>query len=180
VPQAVEGALKGNGPTVYLAITSSETDLVRKAVAEVAAAGAQVIVAGTVHDLSGLGGGKIVVGGVLPSHKIMPRVDLAVTAGGQGSVQCAMAAGTPLIGIPLQPEQDCNVHFVEQQGAARRLPMRDVGSGRLTELVKEMLAKPDHRAAARHIQAAYARRDGPRLSAEAIMRFVSGDARKAA
>jgi len=26
------------------------------------------------------------VGGAPPSHKIMPRVDLAVTAGGQGSV----------------------------------------------------------------------------------------------
>jgi UDP:flavonoid glycosyltransferase YjiC (YdhE family) len=122
----------------------------------------------------------VVVGGVLPSHKIMPRVDLAVTAGGQGSVQCAMAAGTPLIGIPLQPEQDCNVYFVEQQGAARRLPMLDVGSGRLTTLVKDMLAEPKYRTAVRRIQAAYARRDGPKLSAEAIMRLVSGEARKAA
>ncbi len=180
VPEAVERALTGKGPKVYVAITSSEPGLVRKAIKEAAAAGSRVIVAGTVHELGDLAGNDVIVAGVLPSHKIMPRVDLAVTAGGQGSVQCAMAAGTPLIGIPLQPEQDCNVHFVEQQGAARLLPMRDVGNGRLTALARQMLAEPAYRTAARRIAAAYARRDGPKLSAEAIVRFVSSDVRKAA
>jgi UDP:flavonoid glycosyltransferase YjiC (YdhE family) len=180
VPDAIEAALAQGGKTVYLAITSSEANTVRKAAREISAAGVRVIVAGTVHDLGDLAGSRIVIGGVLPSHKIMPRVDLAVTAGGQGSVQCAMAAGTPLIGIPLQPEQDCNLHFVEQQGAARRLPLRDVGKGRLTALVKEMLDDPASRNAAARIRAAYARRDGPKLSAEAILRLVSGDVRIAA
>lgn len=180
VPEAVAEALEAPGRKIYVAITSTEPGLVRKAVKEVAAAGVRVIVAGTVHDLGDLQGTNITVGGVLPSHKIMPRVDLAVTAGGQGSVQCAMAAGTPLIGIPLQPEQDCNVHFVEQKGAARLLPMRGIGGGRLTATVREMLANSSYKAAAREIQAAYARRDGPKLSAEAIMRFLSTGIRKAA
>jgi UDP:flavonoid glycosyltransferase YjiC (YdhE family) len=180
VPDAVEAALNAAGPKVYLAITSSDPVLVRSAARDIASAGVRLIVAGTVHDLKDLENDRTVVAGVLPSHKIMPRVDLAVVAGGQGSVQCAMAAGTPLVGIPLQPEQDCNVHFVEQLGAARLLPMREVGSGRLTTLAKEMLGNPSHRKAAQGVAAAYAKRNGPKLSAEAILRLVSGDVRRAA
>ena len=180
IPDAVEAALNAAGPKVYLAITSSDASLVRGAARDIGAAGVRLIVAGTVHNLQDLEDDKTVVAGVLPSHKIMPRVDLAVIAGGQGSVQCAMAAGTPFVGIPLQPEQDCNVHFVEQLNAARLLPMRDVGSGRLTTLVKEMLGHPGHRKAAQDVSAAYAKRNGPKLSAEAILRLVSGEVRRAA
>jgi UDP:flavonoid glycosyltransferase YjiC (YdhE family) len=125
-------------------------------------------------------GPRVTVGGILPSHRIMLRVDLAVTAGGQGSMQCAMAAGTPVIGIPLQPEQDANVHLLELKGAVRLLPLRDVGHGKLTALVDEMTSHQSYRAAARAIRAAYARRDGPALSAEAILRYLDSQTRRAA
>lgn len=180
IPDAVEAALDAPGRKVYLAITSSDPALVRDAAREIAAAGVRLIIAGTVHDLRDLEDDRTVVAGILPSHKIMPRVDLAVLAGGQGSVQCAMAAGTPMVGIPLQPEQDSNVHFVEQLGAARLLPMREVGSGKLTRLVSQMLGDPSHRKAAQGVAAAYAKRDGPKLSAEAILRLVSGEMKQAA
>ena len=48
----------------------------------------------------------------------MPRVALAVTAGGQGSMQTAIAAGTPVLGIPLHPEQDLNVALLQRLHAA--------------------------------------------------------------
>lgn len=180
IPHTVEEALGRKGPIVYIAITSAPAELTRNAVREVASTGAEVIVAGTIHDVSDLAGPKVTVGGVLPSHKIMPRVDLAVTAGGQGSVQCAMAAGTPVIGIPLQPEQDANVHFLELKGAARLLPLRDVGRGRLRTMVHEMTANGTFRTAARAIQAAYARRNGPTLSAEAILNYLDSERRQVA
>jgi UDP:flavonoid glycosyltransferase YjiC (YdhE family) len=127
-----------------------------------------------VHNLADLEGPRVTVGGILPSHKIMPRVDLAVTAGGQGSVQCAMAAGTPLIGIPLHWEQDANVHFVEQYGAARLLPIRHIAERTLSQLVREMLNTPGFKDAARRIQATYARYDGPALCASAILEHLDG------
>jgi UDP:flavonoid glycosyltransferase YjiC (YdhE family) len=180
IPPPVEEALGRSGPKVYVAITSAPAELVRAAVREAAKSGAEVIVAGTVHALGDMAGPKVTIGGVLPSHKIMPRVDLAVTAGGRGSVQCAMAAGTPVIGIPLQPEQDANVHLLQEKGAARLLPIRDVGRGRLPELVREMLADPACRAAAGRIKAAYAGRNGPALSADAILRYLGKEMRQAA
>ena len=172
IPDNIEKVLAGNGPIVYVAMTSVPAGLVRRIVQGVAASGANVIVAGTVHDLGDLEGPRVTVGGVLPSHKIMPRVDLAVTAGGQGSVQCAMAAGTPLIGLPLHWEQDANVHFVEQYGAARLLPIKDVSDRKLSELVQEMLNTPGFKDAARRIQATYARYDGPALCAAAILEHL--------
>ncbi len=180
VPAPVEAALNRDGPVVYVAITSAPADLTRAVVRDAASLGAEIIVAGTVHDLPDLAGPKVTVGGILPSHRIMPRVDLAITAGGQGSVQCAMAAGTPLIGIPLQPEQDANVHLLERKGAARTLTQDAVGKGKLPSIMREMLAQPSYRRAARTIREAYARRNGPALSAEAILRYVSSDRRMVA
>ncbi|MDQ6436059.1 glycosyltransferase [Mesorhizobium sp. LHD-90] len=172
IPIEVDEALGRKGPIVYVAITSAPAELVRSVVKEVAGTGAEVIVAATVHDLSDLAGPRVTVGGILPSQKIMPRVDLLVSAGGQGSLQCAMAAGTPVIGIPLQPEQDANVHLLELKGAARLLPEREIGRGRLAVLVREMTTQESYRTSARTIQAAYAGRNGPALSADAIARHV--------
>jgi UDP:flavonoid glycosyltransferase YjiC (YdhE family) len=172
VPADVEAALERPGPKVYVAITSAPAALTRKVVKALEPLGANLTVAGTVHDLSDLSSATVTVGGVLPSHRIMPRVDFVVTAGGQGSMQCAMAAGTPAIGIPLQPEQDTNVHMLELRGAAKRVPERDIGSGRLLAVARQMLSDESFGLSARRIKAAYAERDGPGLSADAILRFV--------
>ena len=173
VPSAVEAALERHGPIVYVAITSSSAEVTREIVREAAGTGAEVIVAATIHDLSDLGGPRVTVAGILPSHRIMPRVDLAVTAGGQGSLQCAMAAGTPVIGIPLQPEQAANVRWLQAAGAARSLPLGELGSGALPALIREMTTEPSYRTAARAIRSVYAGRNGAALSAEAILSYLA-------
>jgi hypothetical protein len=62
------------------------------------------------------------VAGVLPSHLVMGDADLAIIAGGQGSVQTALAAGLPFVGIPLPPRKRPNpgpsVKLADQQGQA--------------------------------------------------------------
>jgi len=172
VPDKIEKVLAGAGPFVYVAMTSVPVSVVRRVVRGVAASGAHVIVAGAVHDIENLEGPNVTVGGVLPSHKIMPRVHLVVATGGQGSVQCAMASGTPLIGIPLHWEQDSNVHFLEQRGAARLLPIRQVGDRKLSALARHMLNDPSFADAARRIQTIYAGYDGPALCASAILEWL--------
>lgn len=119
LPEGVERFLDGPGPTAYVAITSTGPEVVRAAVEAVRAHGVRVVVAGTVHDLADLEDPLTLVEPILPSHLVMPRVDVAVIAGGQGSVQTALACGTPFVGIPLQPEQHLNVHLAQRAGAAR-------------------------------------------------------------
>ncbi|HTU61138.1 MAG TPA: hypothetical protein VMF89_21940, partial [Polyangiales bacterium] len=105
VPERVERFLEGPRPIVYVAITSTTTEQLAAVVRALEPAGVRVLVAGTLHDLHDLHALQrehVLIENVLPSHRIMPRVDLAITAGGQGSVQCALASGTPLIALPLQ------------------------------------------------------------------------------
>jgi UDP:flavonoid glycosyltransferase YjiC (YdhE family) len=114
----------------------------------------------------------VLVESVLPSHAIMPRVDLAVISGGQGSVQTALASALPFVGIPLQPEQEANVAFVERQGAARLVPQRAAGTAALADAVQELLTSRRYRARAQHLHEAFAAVDGPGAAADAIIALL--------
>jgi len=164
MPAEVQQFLDRPGPTIYLAMTSTPPAQVRTAIAELSHLDVRILVAGTIHDLGDLATDRIMIEGVLPSHLVMPQVDLAVTTGGQGSVQTAMACGTPLLGIPLHIEQDLNVALVERLGAARRVGR----TGNLADLATQMLGNPTHLEAAERIQKLYAAVDGPAEAAAVI------------
>jgi UDP:flavonoid glycosyltransferase YjiC (YdhE family) len=166
LPDRVEKFLTHPGPTVYLAMTSTPPNLVRQAVDALSALDIRILVAGTIHDLEDLATDRIMIEGVLPSHLVMPQVDLAITTGGQGSTQTAMASGTPLLGIPLHIEQDLNIALLERQGAARHLAHPHLSQ--LAHLATEMLNTPSHQLAAERIQKLYAAADGPAQAAELI------------
>ncbi|MFN7983656.1 MAG: hypothetical protein U0Q11_17555 [Vicinamibacterales bacterium] len=173
LPADVDTFLNAGGPTIYVAMTSTTAAAVRSVVNALKPLGVRVLVAGTVHALSDLEDEQVMVGGVLPSHRVMPRVDIAVTAGGQGSVQCAMASGTPIVALPLHPEQDLNASLIEKQGAGHRMTFAHAATPRLAALVSRMLERSNYRDAARRIQALYSSVDGPGLAADAILQAVA-------
>lgn len=164
MPAKVQDFLDRPGPTIYLAMTSTAPTQVRTAIAELSRLDVRILVAGTIHDLGDLATDRIMIEGVLPSHLVMPQVDLAVTTGGQGSVQTAMACGTPLLGIPLHIEQDLNIALVERLGAARHLGRSD----NLADLATQMLDNNTHLETAERIQKLYAAVDGPAEAATLI------------
>ena len=184
VPERVERFIGAGGAIAYVALTSSPVALVREVVAAVKAAGCRVLVAATVHDLGDLDGGSVMVEPLLPSHLVMPRASLAVITGGQGSVQTAMAAGVPMIGIALQPEQDLNVHCAERQGMALRFSPVEARGAALTNAVRSVLARPQYRVQAQRVRGLFARVDGAAGAANAIRRYLAeradGAARAAA
>lgn len=176
IPPRAESLLTSPDPIVYVAMTSTPADLVRVAVADLVAAGDwNVLVAATVHDLAdleALAPGRVVVEGVLPSHRILPRVDAAVLTGGQGSVQAALSSGTPFVGIPLHAEQDLNVHLAAQLGAAVVRPVDTIAGG-VGGDVTRVLADPSFAAVAARWAARLAEVDGPALAAERILTLHS-------
>jgi UDP:flavonoid glycosyltransferase YjiC (YdhE family) len=173
VPDAVRTFLAGGRPVIYVAITSSTAALVEKVVAALSPLGARILVAATTHDLGHLASDQVLVAGVLPSHLVMPEVDLAVIAGGQGSVQTALACGVPFIGIPLQPEQDANVAFAERQGAARLITQDQAATPALAAAARELLGSPEaHRSACR-LKQAFAAVDGPAAAADAVLEVAA-------
>lgn len=180
VPPDVEAFLAGGEPVVYLAPTSVREDFLRELVAGVRAAGARVLVGATVHDVSDLADARTLIAGVLPNHVVMPRVAAAVLMGGQGSVQCALCAGTPFVGLPYHGEQELNVAVAERLGAALRLSPTQVGTAALPTAVRRLLDEPSFGAAARDVARRYAGVSGADRAADAILEHLGVEVRAAA
>lgn len=164
----------GQGDAVaYVALTSTSQALVRGVVAAVVQTGLRVLVSSTVHDLADLDGGPVLVERLLPSDRIMPRVAVTITTGGQGSVQTAVASGVPLVGVPLQPEQDLNVHLAQRQGMALRVPPQSASSPAMTNAVRRLLDQPSYRDEASRLRSIVSKVDGPAGAARAIRRYLA-------
>lgn len=176
VPARVDAFLRADGPVVYVAPTSVRAELLRELIAAVSAAGTRVLVGATIHDVRELESDRVMIEGVLPNHEIMPRVTACVIMGGQGSVQTAMAAGTPFVGMPFHGEQELNVGLAEAQGVAIRLSPRNAGTGHMTEAVRRLLDDSAFRANAQKVKALYANVDGADGCARAILEHIGDTA----
>jgi UDP:flavonoid glycosyltransferase YjiC (YdhE family) len=93
--------------------------------------------------------------------------------GGQGTVQTALASGTPLVGIPLHPEQELNVDLAARHGAGLAVAPRHADTPRLTEAVRRVLTEPHFTAGAARVQGWYAGHDGAAEAARAIRRWLA-------
>lgn len=93
-PRKGPAVLAQPGPVVYVAICSSPAQLVEDVGRALRSLQVPILVAASGRDLDELEGEQLLVEHLLSTHEIMPRVDLAVTASGQGSVQTALACST--------------------------------------------------------------------------------------
>jgi UDP:flavonoid glycosyltransferase YjiC (YdhE family) len=153
-------------------LSSSTPKMLSAVAARVRQAGVRVIVGATIHSFGPNTDPDMVVAGILPSHKIMPHVDLVVAMGGQGTVQTAMASGTPLVGIPLHAEQELNVDLAARQGMALAMAPRHAGTEKMTAAVRRLVSEPGFRLQAQRVQQLYAGSDGARQAATAITRYL--------
>lgn len=71
-----------------------------------------------------------------------PDVKLFITSGGTLSVQEALWNGVPIIGVPLQLDQQQNVDRVQGLGAGRRLSLNQLSADRLMGMIVEMIGTP--------------------------------------
>jgi UDP:flavonoid glycosyltransferase YjiC (YdhE family) len=173
IPANVHPFLDGAQRTAYVVLSSASPRMLRAVVNRVRQAGVRVIVGATIHDFGPVDDPGIVVGGILPSHLIMPKVDIAITMGGQGSIQTAMASGTPVIGIPLHAEQELNIDLAARHGAGLAIAPRHVDSSRLTNAVRHVLGERKFAAGAAKVRAWYANVDGAAMAAQAIKTYMA-------
>lgn len=172
VPAKVDAFLDGDDPVVYVALTSVTEEFLRSVVASARASGHKVLVAGASHHLNDLADDRTLVAGVLPSHAIMPRAAAAVIMGGQGSVQTAIASGTPFIGLPYHGEQELNIAVAERLGTAIRMPPADAGTPALPQAITRLIAETPFATAATSAAAHYAGVEGGALAADVIIDFL--------
>jgi UDP:flavonoid glycosyltransferase YjiC (YdhE family) len=69
---------------------------------------------------------NVIVTDWLPALEVMKYVDIAVTHGGQGTVQTSVISGKPFLGIGMQPEQELNIYPFVRYGNALQISKRRV------------------------------------------------------
>jgi UDP:flavonoid glycosyltransferase YjiC (YdhE family) len=108
----------------------------------------------------------------VPAHKVNPLADIAITHGGAGTVQTAIHAGTPLIGIPMHLEQTGNLSLVTRRRAGMMLPKWNLTRRSLGRALQQLLADTQLRANMRQLKALQDQVDGPARAATEIVRFL--------
>ncbi len=172
VPDAVQAFLDTDMPKIYVAMTSGyreDLELVYKTLENI---NIRAVVCTTVHNRF-LGKAKnILVADFLPSHLVMPLCNLAVTYGGQGTIQTSIASGIPVIGFPLQPEQNFNLKQMERHGAGLCLSRRSLRRGLLTSAIRQVLGQGNFRESAQRLQKWQSSRDGPLEAARIVKALI--------
>jgi MGT family glycosyltransferase len=107
----------------------------------------------------------------LPHGPLLERSVCAVTHGGMGATQKALARGVPVCAVPFGRDQLEVARRVEVAGAGSRLPARRLSGERLRAKVREATARAD---GARRVAAGFAAAGGPGAAADAVERRLLG------
>ncbi len=108
------------------------------------------------------------VTGWLPADRLGDAVDLAVTHGGEGTVQTSSVQGWPFLGIPVQAEQRFNIQRCVDYGSARLISPRSARRVDWPALIAEALADDRMRERAAEMATALRDVDGPGAAATEI------------
>jgi MGT family glycosyltransferase len=111
----------------------------------------------------------------VPHAPLLERAACAVTHGGMGATQKALARGVPVCAVPFGRDQLEVARRVEVSGAGTRLPAAKLSAERLRAKVREAMAR---REGAQRVADAFARAGGPSAAADAFeQRLLSAAAR---
>lgn len=143
IPDVVQQWIAGAScPTVYFAMGSSANrDVLELALSAFEGMAVRVVAPISAHlRLSTAIPDNVLVTDWLPALDVNRLVDCAVIHGGAGTVQTAIHAGIPFVGIGMQPEQSINIESVVRWGAAIRLPRRRLTPTKVRSAVMELLS----------------------------------------
>jgi MGT family glycosyltransferase len=101
----------------------------------------------------------------IPHRPVLDRAACAVTHGGMGATQKALAHGVPVCAVPFGRDQLEVARRVEVAGAGTRLPAKRLRADRLRAKVGEAMRLRD---GAKRVQEAFAAAGGPSAAADAF------------
>jgi len=96
----------------------------------------------------------------VPQVELLPRVDLVIGHGGNNSTNETLAAGKPLLVLPIGGEQADNARRIEWLGVGRSLGIASLHEREVREAVESLLADPALPARSRRLQEAISRSGG--------------------
>ncbi|EKG09448.1 UDP-glucuronosyl/UDP-glucosyltransferase [Macrophomina phaseolina MS6] len=108
----------------------------------------------------------------VPGPAVSTLADAVVTHGGQGTVQTAIAAGTPIVGVGLHMEQQTNLDHIMDAGAGIRIQLRRWRAPIIRRAVHNVLTNPAYRSRAAALAETMRTLDGPRTAAVRMWEFL--------
>jgi MGT family glycosyltransferase len=154
---------------LVLVTTSSEFQddgrLVRTALAALASEDVEVVATLPAQDPAGFGDvpANARVLPFVPHAPLLERAAVAITHGGMGATQKALARGVPVCAVPFGRDQLEVARRVEVSGAGTRLPVSQLNEERLRAAVLEAMGRRD---SARRIADAFEGAGGPARAAD--------------
>ncbi len=140
IPDRVKSFYNTQLPKIYVALATSRPDYMEAVLSILKDMEVKVIICTAVHNLKNGSHPNILIEKHLPSHKVMPLADLAIIHGGQGSVQTAISASTPVLGFPLHPEQDFNLRLVEKNGGGICVSLKNLKKKKFREHIERIIS----------------------------------------
>lgn len=109
----------------------------------------------------------------VPQGEVLRRVDVVVSHGGNNTVNETLAAGRPLLVMPVGGEQGDNASRVVHLGAGLRAETRKATPDEIAEKVERLLCQPSFSERARAIADAIRETDGPGVAARLLARLAT-------
>lgn len=111
----------------------------------------------------------------IPAPAANALADVVISHGGQGTVQCALAAGKPVVGVALQVEQQTNLDNAMDAGAAIRVQKQSWKAKTIRNAVLAVLGDSSYTARAKALAEVLNAMDGARTAAEVMWKFIAGE-----
>jgi MGT family glycosyltransferase len=104
----------------------------------------------------------------VPQVDLLPRMDLVISHGGNNSTNETLAAGKPLLVVPVGGEQHDNARRVEYLGAGLFQPMKGMTEASIRRAVARLRAEPGFREKAEALRQQLENTEGTRTASALI------------
>jgi UDP:flavonoid glycosyltransferase YjiC (YdhE family) len=111
----------------------------------------------------------------VPAPAAHALADVVVSHGGQGTVQTAIAAGKPIVGVALQIEQQINLDNVMDAGAGIRIQRQCWKAKQIHSTVQTVLKESSYTTNAKMLGDTMNNMDGAKQAAKVMWNFIRDD-----
>lgn len=108
----------------------------------------------------------------VPAPIINSMADVVISHGGQGTVQTAIASGTPIVGVAMQPEQQINLDNVVMKKGAIRIAKHRWTAHNIRTAVEKISKDPAYKKNMLKLQKSLFNTDGKANAGKTIWNFI--------
>lgn len=104
----------------------------------------------------------------VPAPAVNALADVAIIHGGQGTVQTAAQAATPVLGVGMQWEQCANIDRLVERGSAIRIPRRQWEAVAVEAALRDLVDTPSYAESAAAVATEMAQTDGYQITGDLV------------